>query len=395
MRGYNATVAIPYTLVFVFLSFFGVNAARVVLTLYALKLGASPATVGLLGGVFYVFPLLLSLPVGAFADRHGARPLLIAGGVCATTALLLPFMLRELPVFFVAAALSGMSLAFYHVTLQNQIGVLSAPQDRTRNFANFSMGGAVANFAGPIVAGFSIDHVGHAWACMVIAAFSLLALVLMLLWNRVVPPHRPVVAETPAPASSARTDVSGSPGVRGMLVMSGFVQLGTDIFQFYIPVYGYSIGLSATAIGMALSAFAASSFLVRIFLARMVRRWRPEVLLAGSFYIGTAGFLMVPLFASAPMMALSAFIFGMGMGIGTPLTVMMMFSRSSQGRSGRALGLRLTWNNLVRVTGPMVFGSVAVALGLLSVFWINALLMGASGAWAQWRMHRDESQTSG
>jgi hypothetical protein len=52
-----------------------------------------------------------------------------------------------------------------------------------------------------------------------------------------------------------------------------------------------------------------------------------------------------------------------------------MFSRSAEGRSGQALGLRLTFNNFVRVAGPMVFGAAATAFGVPPVFWINAGLM--------------------
>jgi predicted MFS family arabinose efflux permease len=67
------------------------------------------------------------------------------------------------------------------------------------------------------------------------------------------------------------------------------------------------------------------------------------------------------------------------MGIGIPLTVILMFSRSAEGRSGQTLGLRLTANNFVRVTGPMVFGVVGSALGLPAIFWIVAAIMATGG----------------
>jgi MFS family permease len=72
-------------------------------------------------------------------------------------------------------------------------------------------------------------------------------------------------------------------------------------------------------------------------------------------------------------------VFGLGMGCGTPLTVMLMFDRSSAGRSGRTLGIRLTTTNAVRVLGPMVFGAIATAFGVPPVFWINAAMMAATG----------------
>jgi hypothetical protein len=59
---------------------------------------------------------------------------------------------------------------------------------------------------------------------------------------------------------------------------------------------------------------------------------------------------------------------------------MLMFSQSTEGRSGETLGLRLSVNNVVRVSAPALFGFVASAFGLPVVFWITALTM-AGGGW--------------
>jgi predicted MFS family arabinose efflux permease len=166
------------------------------------------------------------------------------------------------------------------------------------------------------------------------------------------------------------------------LATSSLAQLGTDLFQFYLPIHGHAVGLSATAIGVVLSAFAVASFAVRSVLTRLIARFGEEKLLAYSFYLGAAGFMLVPFCASVlPLVAVS-FIFGCGMGCGQPITLMLMFAHSPQGRTGETLGLRLTVNNLMRVLGPAVFGSVGSAFGLFAVFWINALVMGAGGVMA-------------
>ena len=98
-----------------------------------------------------------------------------------------------------------------------------------------------------------------------------------------------------------------------------------------------------------------------------------------SFYAGAVGFLVVPFFHNAALLCVAAFMFGIGMGCGTPLTVMLMFNRSSEGRSGRTLGIRLTTTNAVRALGPMVFGAIGTAFGVPSVFWINSAIMAATG----------------
>jgi MFS family permease len=123
-----------------------------------------------------------------------------------------------------------------------------------------------------------------------------------------------------------------------------------------------------------------AAFLVRMVLPALVKRFSAERVLAYSFLIGAAGFLLVPFFESMIMLSLVSFFFGIGMGCGQPLTLMMTFSHSVQGRSGEAMGLRLTINYLTRVVGQVLFGAIGSAFGLFPVFLGNALLL-ASG-WA-------------
>jgi MFS family permease len=366
--------AIRLALALTFFNFVGQTAARVVLTLYALEIGAPASAVGLIGGLLFVFPLLLSWPIGALSDRIGARGLLLFSAICGGASLLLPYFFSTLTVFYIAAAVNGLALACYHVTLQNVIGMMSPPENRARNFSNFSLTGAMTNFVGPLLAGFSIDRLGYGPACLVIASLSVIAVVLVLLWGRVLPPGNP-----DAPASPGGTRALLDREVVLMLLASGMVQLGTDLFQFYLPIYGHSIGLSASAIGTVLASVAVAAFVVRTTIPNLIKRFSAERLLVWVFFMGAIGFALVPLAHNAYTLGAIAFFFGLGMGIGIPLTVILMFSRSSEGRSGQTLGLRLTVNNFVRFTGPIVFGGVAAALGIGAVFWIGGAIMAASG----------------
>jgi MFS family permease len=389
---YNLFVAIYLSLVLTFFLFTGLNAARIVLTLYSLELGAPASVVGVLGGLFYLFALLLSWPIGALADRAGARPLLLFAAACGTSALVLPYFVRNVPAFYVAAALSGLALAFFHVTLQHVIGVLSKPADRPRNFSNFSLVGAITNFVGPLYAGFSIDHAGHATACLFGAALSFIALGLVLIWGRSLPPGDPQAAH-----GMGGLDTLADPTILRMLAISGLVQLGTDLFQFFIPIYGHSIGLSASAIGAVLSAFAIASFVVRLFLARLVKLVPGEKLLAWTFYLGMFAYALTPFCTNTIALAAVAFFFGLGMGISMPLTVILTYERTVEGRAGQTLGLRLTGNNLMRVVGPLAFGAVASGMGLAPVFWITAGMMALGGLLSRSRKAvtaaRDERRT--
>ena len=68
-----------------FFVFGAVVAARLLLSLFALELGAQPVTVGLIAGTFSMFPMLFSVVAGKVADRFGSRwPILLGtiGGAC-------------------------------------------------------------------------------------------------------------------------------------------------------------------------------------------------------------------------------------------------------------------------------------------------------------------------
>jgi MFS family permease len=367
-------MSIYFAFALTFFTFVPVHAARMLLALYALNLGAQPLAVGILAATFSVSPMLLAVLAGKLTDRIGSRWPVLLGTVGVLCGMLVPYFFRGLPALYVAAAMNGLSFAFYSVSLQNLVGLLSKPGDRAQSFSNFSLMISTASFTGLLFAGFSIDHSGHAIACLHVALLSLVPMAMLVIWGGALPGGR----RDAAPAGSIR-DTLTAPAVRKVLATSSLIMSGQDLFQTYMPVYGHSIGLSASAIGIVLGMFSGAAFVVRIVLTRLLARFSVEALLTYAFYLGAASFILVPFFKNAVVLALLSFAFGLGMGCGQPIITMLMFSHSAEGRSGEALGLRITVNHLTRVVGPVVFGSIASVLGLLPLFWINALMLASGG----------------
>ena len=337
-------MSIYSVLVLAFVNNIGSRASRVLLTLYALHLGAQPLTIGLLAATIGLFPMLLSWWSGRLSDRFGARWLLTLGAAGSALGMTLPYFEPGLPAIFAAAAFGGLSITVYQVSMQNLVGLMSAPHERARNFSNYSLAGATSGFVGPMLAGFSIDHSGYGSACLYLAVLPLIPIAMLLVNGGGLPKGNP---EQSASGGLMRT--LAEPGVWRVLAVSALAQSGMDLFQFYMPVYGHSAGLS-------------------------------EKLLAGAFVLSAFGFLLVPFFENIYALGVISFIFGLGMGCGTPITLMLMFNNSPSGRSGEAMGLRMSVDNLVRIVSPIVFGAVASGFGLALVFWINALMLGAGGA---------------
>jgi len=350
---------------------------RVLNTLYALELGATPLHIGLLLATYGVFPLLLAVTAGRIADRYGSRIPLIAGMIVSTIGAILPWFAPSMPLLFAAAAVTGFGFILGQVALQSLVGTLGEGKDRTRNFNNYALIVAVADFTGPVLAGFSIDHFGHVRPYLVLAFLAATAVLTVFVLAKRVPRHR---RPAPAPEGQRMSDLFRDVNMRRVLIAGAVVMTGIDLFQLYMPLYGHQVSLSASAIGMILGAAAAATFVSRALLPLLVSRYGEEKTLLYSLFLTAAMFTLIPLFSSAVVLGIICFTLGLGMGLGQPLTVMLCYRYSPAGRGGESLGLRIAINNSMHVVVPSVFGAVGAAFGLAPVFWVSAGVI-AAGNW--------------
>lgn len=351
-----------FTMLFTLVSYIPVNGSRLALPLYALHLQAPTWAVGLVAALLWVFPLLVSLPLGRLADRHGTRWLLVGGSLCGVVGMLLPGLSPSLPALLASSALAGLWNAVLHVLTLHLMGELARPERRSQSYVWYSMIGSVTNFTGPLVAGFSIEHAGYAGAFLIMALPPLAVVAMLIAWGGMLPGGKPVRA-----AKARFRLLFEDRALLRLLLIGGLVQLGIDAFPFLVPLFGHDIGLSPSAIGAIVSTIYVSSFIVQLVIPRLVSRYGDERVMAAAFAALAACFAMMPLAHSALALGAVAFAFGLSMGGGQPITTNMMFSRYARDNPGEMLGLRLTFNNAIRVAAPAVMGSVASAAGLAAV----------------------------
>jgi MFS family permease len=371
-------VPIYVVLTIVLLNMSAYRGSKVLVTLFAVDLGVPQFWIGALVAVYSVFPVLLGLYAGRLTDRLGVRVPMIAGTLGVTTALLVPFFFPGVPALYVSSTLIGGAWVFYNVCAQNLIGILSRREARARDYSNFGLVMAGGSFFGPMISGFSIDHFGHTQTYLYLAALPLTSALIMLALRSV--PKGLGKGKVSEEHETYAASLLGNKPLRRTLITSAIVLTGTDLFQFYMPIYGSSIGLSASAIGIILGTFAVAAFVVRVVMPTLVKRWTADTVLLWAMFIGGASYLVFPFFGHAVLLAALAFILGLGLGCSQPLTLMLIYDRAPAGRSGEALGLRLTINNLMHIFIPLFFGGIGSLFNsAAAVFLANAAIMTAGG----------------
>jgi MFS family permease len=350
--------------------------AKILVSLSALAGGATPLQVGVLAAMFAAFPLLLAVYAGKISDRIGVKRPILAGAAVIALGIALPLAVPGIAGLIACAALVGLGHIFFHVSIHNLIGAYGEGEARTRNFATFALGGSIGAFIGPSLGGISIDVWGFPATHALLAAIALTPAIVLLAYPRLVPNRAP---HAKAEASGGSMELLRNAGLRRTLLMSGAAITGIELFTFYFPVYGRSVGLSASAIGLVMSSYAVAAFLVRMGMPRATRRMGEVGVLTASLFMAGATYFLVPLVSQAPLLALIAFLLGLGLGCAQPLTIILTYNHAPAGRSGEALGMRLTVNKFTQIVVPLAFGAMGSAFGLIPVFWANGAFLLAGG----------------
>jgi MFS family permease len=352
--------------------------SRMTAVLFALELGGTDFTVGVVMALFAVLPMLLSVASGRLIDRAGPRRPLLAAFAALVIGALLPAAFPRMGVLYLSSTVIGTGFMLAHIGLNSVIGAHGAPEARAVNFSWLALSFSVSGSLAPLIAGYAIDHFGHARAFAVLAFFPALALGLMALRKRPLPrPARVPVHAARAPGVLMMLRV---PGLRRTFIVSGILAMGWDLYAFLLPLYGVRIGLNAAAIGMIMAVFAGATFVVRLAMPVLVRRARPWVIIAAALGISGSAYLGLPLVSQVPFLMALSFVLGIGLGSAQPVIMSLLYEASPPGRQSEAVGIRTTMLNASHTFIPLASGAVSAALGMAPVFWLLALCL-LGGSW--------------
>ena len=364
---------------------------RLAAPLLALQQGYSPFSVGLLLALFSLTQVFLAIPAGRYADRRGLRrPVGLAVGVAclgASVAVVWPTFL----VLSFAALCMGGATGAASIALQRHVG--RAARDATelkQVFSWLSIGPAVSNFFGPVVAGLLIDHAGT-WVGGTPAdltgfraafLFSALLPLVTWLWVRRTQELAPVA---PAPGSTREQilQLLQEPRMRRLLVVNWLLASCWDVHTFVVPVLGHERGLSASTIGAILGGFAVAAACIRVAMPLVAAHLREWVVVSAAMVVTGALFAFYPFLTSPWAMGVCSVFLGFSLGSVQPMIMSTLHQITPHAQHGQALGLRLMSINLSSVIMPMLFGTAGLVVGVSVVFWTvgAAVALGARAAW--------------
>jgi MFS family permease len=369
------------------------SALATLVPLYAARLGADAAAIGLLVALPNVFPIVFALLAGRLVDGLGATRWLVWGTAGMTLAPLVVAIAAGLPALALAQLLLGLFHLVATLASQSVVADLSAGRSFERTFSLYSTALAAGRTVGPLAAGAILDLAGFRTAFATMAAVSVLAALLTLVVRALtaralteeggegaaapasVPPQ-PDAGEPPPRQRSAVVAALANPGVQLAVLASSGVFVAISVRQAFLPVYLAELAYSASTIGAILSFGALVAVLVRLAMPALSHRLggpaRTLVLAMLAVALSTGALGAVD--TLAPLLVL-AFLNGLGTGIGLPLSLVTVASHVERSQRGLALGLRLSLNRAAQLAAPVAVGALLGVIGFAAGFVVAGVLL--------------------
>ena len=339
------------------------EALTILLPLYVLELGATPAFAALIAGLRGVGVLLFDVPAGMLVARFGDKPVLLGGlalilaglvGLAATTA--------HWAIGLAAVAL-GIGHAAWMLGRQSYLADTCARQELGRAIAamaGLQRGGALI---GPVAGGYLAVFAGYPVTFVVGALGAVVAAGTVIAFAR----------EAALKTTGSDVGVGGTLRVlreqRYVLATAGgsalVLQLMRTARQLLVPLFGQAAGLDVAEIGWVYSLSTVIDIALfypsGVLADRFGRKWSA----VPSMALYALGLALLPLASGLYSLLAVAMLLGFANGIGTGVVMILGadFGRAS-GRQGQFLGLWRFIGDCGMSLAPVVTGTVAGLAGL-------------------------------
>ena len=330
------------------------------LPIFARRMGASDAAIGVIMASFAITSLLLRPITGWGADRYGRRPFMIAGS--------LVFALASVAYGWAAGALGlvvvrlvhGAGMGLYPTAASAMVADVTPPGRRGEVLGLYGAAGSIALAVGP-VSGMAlvgrIDFTGLFWAAGVVAALSIVTTLLIpetLARPRAIP-------FTPAAAMSREAIF---PSVVTLCLMFTY---GTQVA--FLPLHADARGMNP---GLFFLVFALTVALTRGPAGRLSDRLGRAPVAATGLLAAAAALVLLAFSEDAVGLAAAGGVYGVAYGTAQPALMAWCVDEASEDDRGRAMGTFYSALEIGIAIGAMISGVAVGRWGFTTTFLATA-----------------------
>jgi predicted MFS family arabinose efflux permease len=379
------------------------NMGWVVVPVWLLLQGVPDWLIGITIGCRHIGPMLLAIHGGAVIDRMGARRVMIfLATIGAVTPLLYPIT-PFIWAIIVLQLITGLVDSLGWVGAQTLVSkVMKGDAIYTGRMSFCTRLGLLI---GPALSGVAWDYLGPwggfgligVWSAGILCSVSILPSDIdhqsvsdagdITEWDKDLSMR--ILIPRPSDYVTA-FKLLAVPTICFVMAMSLLRHLGGGIQASFYGVHLKDIGISATTIGLLISVNGALGLIGSLSAAPLQRYFRTHILL---IFLVTGSIVFVaitPLLGDqVTALVLASGARGWAMAASLVFLISIIARYAEVDMQGKAMGLRVTLNQMTWFAVPIVMGFVAEAFGRETSFYVIGvaaiILVALYGLWARWR----------
>lgn len=335
--------------------------------LFALHLGANPAIAAVVFAMRGLGNMVSDVPAGYAAARVGDKTTMLTGvTLMALVGLLASQCTSPLQLAF-AAFLFGGAMATWMLARLTHISESIHVSQRGKAIATMAGLQRFGNLIGPISSGVIADQFGfgYVFICIsVIASVALLLVIVNVKQNR--------SGGSPESPSLIRVIPHILSNHRKVFATAGLSVLCLTILrsgrQLLTPLWGESLGLDATDIGLIVSCAAAVDMTMFIPVGFILDNWGRKYAAVPCMGILSLALFLIPCSDSFLTLLLVSMLAGIGNGFGSGINMTLGADFAPAHERGEFLGVWRLCSDLGSFAGPIVMGYIANTFLLATAF---------------------------
>jgi MFS family permease len=353
------------------------------LPFYAESLGATPAQVGWLIGIYAACQLISGPMLGRLSDHMGRKPLLLVSQLGTCIGFIVTAFAPKLWILFLARAIDGATAGNLSLA-QAYITDVTKPEERTKSFGIIGIAFALGFLIGPAISGFLAQY---DFRYPIFGAALLSATSIATTW---------ILLPSVKPGGAGQGGPSGPGGRRLSLVDWGSYvtyfrqpQLASRLWQFFLFSLGFAIFTSGLPLFLerrltwngvpfgpkqvgytwALAGFF-GIFWQGPALGKLAKKFGESLLNRAGFIAYVAGYTILAFCRSVASLGIATAVMSMGSLVRPSLTSLITQATPSD-EQGVVLGLTQSLTSVALILGPLASGYL-IEQGLLITWGLAA-----------------------
>lgn len=349
------------------------------LPFYAERMGASPATVGLLVSTYALCQLIAGPILGRMSDHMGRRPLLLVSQLGTFIGFLILAYSKVLWLVFLSRVIDGLTAGNLSLA-QAYISDVTKPEERAKSFALIGIAFGMGFLIGPAISGFlsQYSYQYPIFAAAALSATSILSTYFLL------PTTETASADQATPRKFTVLDWGNyaryfrEPSLAPLLWQFLAFALTFSLFMTGFPLFaerrfewhGHPFGPKEVGYVYGYLGFL-GAILQGGLMGRLVKTFGEITLVRAGFFFAMLGLAGLAFTSAIPLLLVVAAAASLGTGMNRPALTSLITQKASRSEQGVVLGLTQSLNSISQICAPAMAGflidhSLLVGWGLLA-----------------------------